>query len=171
MNRLASILQQIAGQKNPPVHTWHPDQVVDIDMLIHRDGSWSHQGRLISRRSMVKLFASILRNDNGQHYLVTPVEKCPIHVESTPFVIVFAEQTAGRWFVTNNLDDSLELTNQQITWLDDQTPAITWRGQLAARISQSTMYQLQLYALDDNGLRDGKLWLTSGEHQILLGSQ
>jgi len=66
----------------PPVHLWNPEHCGDIGMEIRRDGSWWYAGSRIGRERLVKLFARILRkDDDGVHYLVTPVEKVVVHVE------------------------------------------------------------------------------------------
>ena len=58
-------------------------------MRIDRDGVWHHEGRPITREALVKLFATVLRrDDDGGHWLVTPVERGRIEVEDAPFVIV-----------------------------------------------------------------------------------
>ncbi|MEJ2042054.1 MAG: DUF1285 domain-containing protein [Reinekea sp.] len=165
---LDSILQQISDTNNSPVHLWHPEHIAEIDICIKRNGEWLHQGRVIERKGLVKLFAGILRNDDGEFYLVTPVEKCHVDVESTPLVVILAERIEDRWFITNNLDETIELIDQKIEWLDEQTPALVWRDQLPARLSQSVLYQLQVYALDHGGMEGDQLWLQTGDSRVLL---
>ena len=61
----------------------------DIGLKIGRDGTWYYQGGPIGRKGLVKLFASVLRlEEGGRYYLVTPVEKVPIAVEAMPFLAV-----------------------------------------------------------------------------------
>lgn len=72
----------------PPVHLWNPDFCGDIDMQIRRDGTWFYEGTPIGRMPMVRLFASILKREGDQYFLVTPVEKVGIKVEDAPFVAV-----------------------------------------------------------------------------------
>ena len=59
----------------PPVHLWKPQLSGDMDMVIDREGRWIHEGGEIKRPAMVKLFASILVFEEGDYFLVTPVEK------------------------------------------------------------------------------------------------
>jgi hypothetical protein len=55
-------------------------------MRIARNGDWYHEGTLIERPAMVRLFSTVLRReDDGRHMLVTPVEKLDIDVEATAF--------------------------------------------------------------------------------------
>jgi hypothetical protein len=69
------------------VHLWHPPYCGESDIRIARDGRWYHQGSLIQRPQLVKLFASILRREqDGTYSLVTPVERLGIQVDACPFV-------------------------------------------------------------------------------------
>ncbi len=53
-----------------------PQECGDIGLKIARDGTWFYQGSPIGRKTLVKLFASVLRREeDGRFYLVTPVEK------------------------------------------------------------------------------------------------
>jgi hypothetical protein len=73
----------------PPVHLWNPPFCGDIDMRIAQDGTWFYMNSPIGRKPLVKLFSSILRRDeDGCHYLVTPVERCRIKVDDAPLVVV-----------------------------------------------------------------------------------
>src|ERR1700759_5197573 len=83
------LLGQIPKTKGlPPVHLWNPPFCGDIDMRIARDGTWFYAGSPIGRPALVKLFASILRQDPDGLMLVTPVEKVRIQVEDAPFLAV-----------------------------------------------------------------------------------
>jgi len=171
VQRLDELLKQISAQSSPPVELWKPEHCADMDLVIRHDGQWVHEGSVIERAPLVKLFASILKYEAGEYYLVTPVEKVRIKVENTPFIVCRAEHINDRWFMTNNLGEVKELTNEvQLNVSDDQNPVIFWRSNLTARINQSVMYQWQTYALDHDGLQDSKLWLHSGEDSILLAT-
>ena len=70
---------------SPPLHLWHPALSGDIPIRIAADGRWYHDGTVIRRESLVRLFASILRREeDGHYYLVTPAEKWRISVELHP---------------------------------------------------------------------------------------
>lgn len=61
----------------------------DFDIRIAADGTWFHEGRPIRRLPLVKLFATVLkRDDAGDFWLETPVERGRIVVEDAPFVAV-----------------------------------------------------------------------------------
>ena len=72
----------------PPVTRWNPAYCGDSGMRIGRDGTWFHQGAVMTRPAMVRLFSTILRKDDEGFMLVTPVEKLSIAVEDAPFLAV-----------------------------------------------------------------------------------
>ncbi|NVJ92032.1 MAG: DUF1285 domain-containing protein [Methylocystaceae bacterium] len=58
-------------------------------MRIAKDGTWFHEGGPIGRKELVCLFSSILKRDEyGEYWLQTPIEKARIDVEDAPFVAV-----------------------------------------------------------------------------------
>src|SRR3954452_8402211 len=77
-----------AGKGLPPVHLWNPPFCGDLDMRIAGDGTWFYQGTPIGRPALVRLFSTILKREDGKHFLVTPVEKVGIRVDDAPFLAV-----------------------------------------------------------------------------------
>ncbi len=76
------------GKGLPPVETWSPAPSGDMDMVIRRDGAWVHEGGVIHRHELARLFSTILKREGDDYFLVTPVEKWRIRVEDAPFVAV-----------------------------------------------------------------------------------
>jgi uncharacterized protein len=72
----------------PPIELWNPPFCGDLDMRIAADGTWFYLKTPIGRPALVKLFASVLKREGDNYYLVTPVEKCGIRVEDAPFLAV-----------------------------------------------------------------------------------
>jgi hypothetical protein len=72
----------------PPVHLWNPPFCGDLDMRIATDGTWFYGGTPIGRPALVRLFSTILKREDGKHFLVTPVEKVGIRVDDAPFLAV-----------------------------------------------------------------------------------
>ena len=72
----------------PPVHLWNPPFCGDLDMRIANDGTWFYMGTPIGRPALVRLFSTILKREDGKHFLVTPVEKVGIRVDDAPFLAV-----------------------------------------------------------------------------------
>lgn len=93
------------GKGLPPVHLWNPPFCGDLDMRIARDGTWFYQGTPIGRPALVRLFSTILKHENGKHFLVTPVEKVGITVEDAPFVAVEMQRENGTLRFRTNVDD------------------------------------------------------------------
>jgi hypothetical protein len=77
-----------AGKGLPPVHLWNPPFCGDLDMRIGSDGTWFYMGTPIGRPALVRLFSTILKREDGKHFLVTPVEKVGIRVDDAPFLAV-----------------------------------------------------------------------------------
>lgn len=93
LEQLEKSLEPAPGKKrnfdSPPLHLWDPPLSGDIAIRIAADGSWYHEGDKITRESLVRLFASILRREaDDQYYLVTPAEKWRIEVELHPLVVI-----------------------------------------------------------------------------------
>ncbi len=89
---LETVLGAVRDAKAAPVDLWNPPYCGDIGLEIRADGSWHYQNTPIARRSLVELFASVLRkDDDGQTYLVTPVEKILVRVADAPFLAVEME--------------------------------------------------------------------------------
>src|SRR6201996_1228701 len=76
------------GKGLPPVHLWNPPFCGDLDMRIAADGSWYYMGTPIGRPALVRLFSTILKREDGKHFLVTPVEKVGIRFDDAPFMAV-----------------------------------------------------------------------------------
>jgi len=72
----------------PPVHLWNPPFCGDLDIRIAADGTWFYMGTPIGRPTLVRLFSTILKREDGKHFLVTPVEKVGIRVDDAPFLAV-----------------------------------------------------------------------------------
>lgn len=144
------------------VEQWNPNFCGDIDMEIRADGSWVHEGSIITRKEMVRLFAKILRKDeDGKTYLVTPVEKVGIKVEDTHFIAVEMSVLPNQVLrFRTHLDDYVEADeNHPLRFdIDAETgaikPYILVRGRLEARLTRSLAYDL--LALGEEAKVDGE---------------
>jgi len=125
----------------------------EIDMRIARDGSWFYLGSIINRKPLVKLFSTVLRlEDDGQYYLITPVEKALIKVDDAPFTAVemFVEGEGNDRKLTfrTNVDDqvTMDADHPLRVVIDDETgepsPYILVRHNLEALIVRSVFYDL-----------------------------
>ncbi len=147
-----SLAAQISQKGLPPVHLWNPDFCGDIDIRIARDGTWFYMGSPIGRRRLVRLFSTVLRKDkDGDHYLVTPVEKLRIEVEDAPFLIVQVdEQGQGehqRLYFRTLTDDIVLADAEHRIWVEfsaagEPSPYIEVRDGLRGLIARNVYYQL-----------------------------
>ena len=149
---LMTALEDTEGGQRP-VETWNPSYCGEMDMVIKADGSWWHEGSPITRRALVDLFASILRKDeDGETYLVTPVEKIKIDVERGHFVAVRVDVegkgSSQRVFFTTNLDEVIEAGEAHPIRVETDTdtmepaPYVTVRGRLEASLNRPVFYEL-----------------------------
>ena len=159
-NDLDSLEQQVSGRRNfdaPPLHLWHPPLSGDIPIVIRADGSWYHDGGLISRESLVRLFASILRReDDGEYYLVTPGEKWRIEVELHPLIVTDVsseeEGDSAVLYATLNTGKRVAIGSEHPLFLEPtvgDAAAIELDHGLTALFSRAAWYRL--VELSDEG--------------------
>ena len=152
---LQAMIARAGGETGgkPPVETWNPPFCGDLDMRIAADGTWFYLGTPIGRAALVKLFASVLRKDeDGQTYLVTPVEKIGITVDDGHFLAVEMQQTMhdGEPVLTfrTNVDDIVEAGPDHPLRFETEPetggvkPYLAVRGRLEALVSRALMYDL-----------------------------
>ena len=149
----------------PPVDDWNPPLCENVQMKISRDGKWYFMDSPIGREKMVSLFSTVLRFDeDGNYYLVTPVEKIKIEVEDKPFVIVTYQKEIKNdkevfLFKTNVGDiillDTLDKLRVEIDEnTQEPSPYLKVRKNLEGLISRNVFYQLvdESYERDKNCL-------------------
>lgn len=157
----------------PPVDKWNPPFCGDLDIRIARDGTWSYQGSPINREALVKLFASVLRkDDDGKHYLVTPVEKVGITVDDAPLLAVeMAVSGTGEnqvLTVRTNLGDLVAMGEdhplrfEKEQGSDGLKPYVQIRGKLEARFTRALTYQLADMLDEHEGTNGPELGVWSG---------
>lgn len=165
---LEQIERQLAGPgrpQAPPLHLWHPPLSGDIDIRIAGDGQWFHEGRPIRREALVRLFASILRReDDGDYYLVTPVEKWRIRVEKHPLLVIAVDPVSapeGEGLqLTLNTGRQLLVDGAHPLFLDpdcESIAAVSLDNGLSALFNRNAWYQLAGLADDSGVVRRGGL--------------
>ncbi len=152
-NNLDALKTLLSATDLPPVHLWHPDIERDINMRIARNGDWFYNGSIIARKRMVKLFSTVLRvDDDGETYLVTPVEKLRIQVDDAPFTAVLLHKegtdTNQGLVLTTNTGDKVLAGEQHPIFVEykraggEPSPYIVVRDKLRALISRSVFIEL-----------------------------
>ena len=153
---LADLQKMIDERRLPPVDKWQPERCGHSDMRIARDGTWYHQGAPINRPAMVRLFSTVLRREpDGQHVLVTPVEKLDIEVESTAFraVEMHSEGEDRERRVAFRLDSGDVVIlgpDHPLRIVEDEngpSPRILVRHGLEAELARPVYYELAEIAL------------------------
>ncbi|MBC6408440.1 MAG: DUF1285 domain-containing protein [Rhodobacteraceae bacterium] len=145
----------------PPVHLWNPPFCGDLDIRIARDGTWFYLGTPIGRVELVRLFSSILKLEDGKHFLVTPVEKVGITVDDAPFVAVDFDATGDGpdqelTFETHVGDTATADPDHPIRVVCDPetgepAPYIMIRAGLEALIDRKSFYRLVEIGAHHNG--------------------
>lgn len=144
---LAEIAELAATRRLPPVERWAPEKIGESHMRIAADGRWYHEGGLIGRPAMVRAFASLLmRDEDGQHWLVTPAEKLAIAVEDAAFIAIDLKQDGDALVFRLNTDEFVIAgPEHRVTAEGDaETPAlyVAVRHGTRARLNRSTYAQL-----------------------------
>lgn len=168
---LAAAATQAAKKGPPPVHLWNPPFCGDLDIEIRADGTWFYLGTPIGREALVRLFASILKVEDGRFYLVTPVEKVGIRVADAPFIavdfhaegrdLVFTTNVGDR--VTAGPDHAIRVTEDPET--GEPRPYLHIRRGLEARIDRKSFYRLAEMAQ----AQGGRMVVTSGGADFDIG--
>src|SRR5260221_13039462 len=140
-----------AGKGLPPVHLWNPPFCGDLDMRIASDGTWFYMGTPIGRPALVRLFSTILKREQGKHFLVTPVEKVGIRVDDAPFLAVEMLKDSNKGprllaFRTNFDDwvdcDAAHRLRFEAAADGGLTPYLHVRADLWAKVTRALYYDL-----------------------------
>jgi hypothetical protein len=139
------------GKGLPPVHLWNPPFCGDLDMRIAHDGTWFYMGTPIGRPALVRLFSTILKRENGKHFLVTPVEKVGIRVDDAPFLAVEMRKESDDKGATlhfrTNVDDWVTCDGEHRLRFETAsdgglTPYLHVRSELWAKLTRALYYDL-----------------------------
>ena len=170
-NYQSSFLRDIFNKPNDvlefKIKKWNPKYCGDIDMRIASDGTWFYCGSPINRKKLVKLFSSILINENNKYFLITPVEKVGIKVDDAPFIAndfeKITENNKSYLVFFTNIDETIVLSkkNPFRISINDKTqepsPYIMVRKNIEAKIDRKSFYRL--LDLAEYSLVKGQEWL------------
>ena len=170
-NYQSSFLRDILNKPNDAlefkIKKWNPKYCGDIDMRIASDGTWFYCGSPIKRKKLVKLFSSILINENNKYFLITPVEKVGIIVDDAPFIAndfeKITENNKSYLVFFTNIDETIVLSkkNPFRISINDKTqepsPYIMVRKNIEAKIDRKSFYRL--LDLAEYSLVKGQEWL------------
>ncbi|WP_299189011.1 DUF1285 domain-containing protein [uncultured Psychrobacter sp.] len=170
LNNLDSLSQYLKssastrqGRSIPPLEKWQPEQTIDMDLVIKANGEWWHEGGIVTRQSLVSLFATILWKEetNGiiEYFLKTPAQKLRIQVEDVPLLIndvgIVTEDGVSWLEFTTMTGDVVRLDNEHPIELrsykpttkdgtaeEQVRPYMLVRNGLTALIGRNTFYHL-----------------------------
>ena len=175
LTEIISKLENQEGKKLPLVHLWNPPLCENVEMKINSKGDWFFNNSPINRKKMVQLFSTVLRRDEEDYFLVTPVEKIKVVVEKKPFVIIDfeikeEEKNQTIFFLTNTNDVvKLSKSNKLTVEIEENTkepfPYIEVRDRLEALISRNVFYKLVDLAKEEKG----RLYIESDSQTFILG--
>ena len=173
----SDLLQSVNSieEKYPPVHLWNPDLCEGVEMKIDREGNWFYQGSIIGRDKLKILFSRILKFENDNYYLVTPVEKVFVNVDLAPYMIVDYEIDSAHQniILKTNLDLSIPLDQDHKLELknigNEHIPFVHVRNNIEGFISRSVYYSLINIALKQDNASSDQLTLKSFGCDFNLG--
>ena len=177
-NTLDKLQLQLSNlQSQSALQEWQPELSGDIDIRIDNNGQWFHEGGKIERQELVKLFLSILRRENdGEFYLVTPVEKWRIQVDDAPLMAteinVLNKDTHNQvvTFTLNNgdseaLNADIPLRVEHDSTTDEPSPYIDLPHGLFAKLTRSAFYHLA----DEAEIKGDEMGIMSQGHWMRIG--
>ena len=162
-----------------PVRDWNPPLSGDMDCVIRRDGRWFIDGEAVNNLRLARLFASVLKHERGEYFLVTPIEKWRITVEDLPFLVVELQvenknratqvlrtrTNLGEW-VAIGADHGIAATRIKGGDAAHWIPYVEIRPGLAARFNRSCL--IELAALLQPGEESDSWRLRSGGVDFIL---
>lgn len=157
-NDLMNIVSSLSHERKiPPLQKWTPTRITPFDIVIKDNGDWLHEGKKITRQSLVNLFASVLwaevHDDQKRHFLKTPTDKYEINVEDAPLFINTVDkvnQNGDEWIVFGTTNgDSIILDDKPLYFkttihdgISDDRLYIDTRFNLTACIGRNVFYHL-----------------------------
>lgn len=162
INGLGELIRQASLKRAPPVDDWDPPYCGDIGLEIDVRGNWIYRGGTIDRPALVKLFSSVLRcEEDGRHFLVTPVEKVDVNVADAPFLAVEMQVDGSGDGQTltfrSNVDDVViagpdhPLLFRSGADAEETKPYVRVRGRLEARLTRAVYFDLvELVEFDED---------------------
>jgi len=161
------------ASKIPPVELWNPPCSGKIDIVIKADGSWFYNGTVFTRMALVKLFASVLKKEGDQYFLVTPAEKVNITVEDAPLMLIkwkWINEEKNIMAVCTNVDDEFILNKAHPLRIDTQgNMYITVRRNLEAKVHRNVYYQWVELAKEVITERGTEMIFISADSRFSLG--
>ena len=142
---------------------------------IKSNGEWLYQNTLIKKKTLIKLFSSVLvADEKGNFYLETPAEKGKIEVEDSPFVITTFDikglNKNQEIIFKTNIDEEIVLSKKNSLFYKKYKqsfiPYVVIRKNINAKILRSVYYKLINKFINKNTKK--KLKIKSKGHEFTL---
>lgn len=173
ISKITKDLQE-QNESFPPVNDWNPDLCEGQEFFINREGDWFYNDEPIKNTKLVNLFSTVLRKDDDNYFLVTPVEKVPVKVDLAPYKIIDFEIIDNAVILITNLNYSFELDIKNTTRLIEYElsfiPIVTVRDNIEGFFNRNTYYKLVDIAIENDYIKDNKLFIPSNNANHLIGN-
>ena len=171
-NNPIEIAKQVQQEKKADIKR-EPIDCGHFNIRIGRSGKWYYLDSEIRRLEIVKLFASVVKRDEeGDYWLETPVQKGRIDVEDAPFVAIGLDISGDgknqKLKFETNIGESVTASCENKIWIETEqisgkiSPYIHIRNRLCALISRPVYYQLANLAVYSGRANFLGVW-SSGE--------
>ena len=172
---ISKITDSLKGHEKgfPPVDKWNPDLCIGPEFIIDREGNWYYDNSQIKNTKLINLFASVLKKEQENYYLVTPVEKIVVNVDIAPYKIIDFEVIDDNIKLITNLNYDFYLDKDHTTRLiemdDALIPLVNVRSNIEGFINRNTYYKLVDFALEMNFKHKDNLYLSSFNKNHIIG--
>ncbi|QDO83823.1 DUF1285 domain-containing protein [Shewanella psychropiezotolerans] len=120
-------------------------------VLFHIDnqGQWFYQNEPLPTK-FARLFSSILQRIDAEHFLITPVEKLKVSVESVPLIIVdYQALESGSFKLVTGLDTYFNIEGVSAFTIEEDGVFVELSNGLAAKLGRACYYRfVEEYVLE-----------------------
>lgn len=171
---ISKIQKNLEGYNNfPPVELWNPALCEGQEFYIDREGEWFYNKSPIKNKKLLNLFSTVLRKDENEYFLVTPVEKVPVKVELAPYKIIDFEVNDEKVQLITNLNFQFILDKTNTTRLinhnDSLIPLVNVRSNIEGFFNRNTYYKLVDLALEKEFIDNNFLYIPSNQINHIIG--
>ncbi len=171
---ISKIQKNLEGYNNfPPVELWNPALCEGQEFYIDREGDWFYNKSPIKNKKLLNLFSTVLRKDENEYFLVTPVEKVPVKVELAPYKIIDFEVNNEKVQLITNLNFQFILDKTNTTRLinhnDSLIPLVNVRSNIEGFFNRNTYYKLVDMALEKEFIDNNFLYIPSNQINHIIG--
>ena len=171
---ISKIKKDLEGQKKfPPVDQWNPDLCEGQEFFIDREGDWFYNNSPIKNKKLINLFSTVIRNDDNNYFLVTPVEKVPVKVDLAPYKVIDFEISKNNIKLFTNMNYDFELnalnTTRLIAYNNSEIPLVHVRNKIEGFFDRNIYYKFVDLALENNYIENKLLYVPSNNHNHIIG--